>query len=365
MYVCVSYTWGPPAPMKEIRINGATFKVRQNLYDLLLQLYDMQIDENVYFWIDQISIDQNNVLERNSQVKIMDQIFCNAAQVVVWLGPSADGSDRAMKVLESRRRLQLYLDGSGNRDEKRAFRALFRRPYWGRLWVVQELMLSRRLLLLCGSIMVPWVAVETYFMVPRTLTTTDKRLRFDPDNNHGGVRGLILARASFDGGFDRLSYVLTMFSGSRCEDQRDKVYGLLSLVPKHLRIEIDYWKSLKDIYLDAMRAIIKCEWYLDIRSLTDLAMSISGKVELGFERHKMEAWILRTSRLFRESETLEAVSVDRGHLRRIASDSNFHFAAGNLLRRTQNAAVQQHEHLISHRRSLDSLIFRYQQLNDL
>lgn len=41
-------------------------------------------------WIDSICINQEDVEERNSQVKIMGDIYKNASTVVIWLGASDD-----------------------------------------------------------------------------------------------------------------------------------------------------------------------------------------------------------------------------------------------------------------------------------
>lgn len=56
--------------------------VYPNLY-YFLQCYPEHFE--CYFWIDQISIDQIAVGERNYQVPLMGHIFSNAQQVVVWL----------------------------------------------------------------------------------------------------------------------------------------------------------------------------------------------------------------------------------------------------------------------------------------
>lgn len=39
-----------------------------------------------YLWVDAVCIDQQNIHERNRQVKVMDQIFRDALSVVAWLG---------------------------------------------------------------------------------------------------------------------------------------------------------------------------------------------------------------------------------------------------------------------------------------
>lgn len=42
-----------------------------------------------YLWIDALSIDQANVLERNHQVQQMAEIYSKAKYVLVWVGPQS------------------------------------------------------------------------------------------------------------------------------------------------------------------------------------------------------------------------------------------------------------------------------------
>ncbi|KAK1782248.1 LOW QUALITY PROTEIN: heterokaryon incompatibility protein-domain-containing protein [Copromyces sp. CBS 386.78] len=50
-------------------------------------------------WIDQVCIAQSDPYEKAMQVGLMSQIYSRAEQVLVWLGPEADGSDEVMDAL--------------------------------------------------------------------------------------------------------------------------------------------------------------------------------------------------------------------------------------------------------------------------
>ncbi|KAK3485259.1 uncharacterized protein B0T23DRAFT_389984 [Neurospora hispaniola] len=50
-------------------------------------------------WIDQLCINQSDSDEKAVQVGLMSQIYSRAKQVLIWLGPAADGSDEVMDVL--------------------------------------------------------------------------------------------------------------------------------------------------------------------------------------------------------------------------------------------------------------------------
>lgn len=86
LYFALSYAWSPPTPSFEIRVNGQPFTLRANLF-YFLKCYRMHILEPVFLWIDAISIDQSDELERNDQVALMDVIHQVAAKVISWLGP--------------------------------------------------------------------------------------------------------------------------------------------------------------------------------------------------------------------------------------------------------------------------------------
>jgi len=51
-------------------------------------------------WIDAICINQNDISERNNQVRQMGAIYSQASQVVVWLGEETGDSGRAIAFLE-------------------------------------------------------------------------------------------------------------------------------------------------------------------------------------------------------------------------------------------------------------------------
>lgn len=89
-YEAVSYTWGTMNDVKPIKINKRRFLVGSNLYEFLEQLCLQGQRRKI--WCDAICINQNAVNERNHQVRLMGDIYKNAALVLVWLGPEADNS---------------------------------------------------------------------------------------------------------------------------------------------------------------------------------------------------------------------------------------------------------------------------------
>ena len=50
------------------------------------------------------------------------------------------------------------------------------------------------------------------------------------------------------------------FCDKRCKDPRDKVYGLMALVQLSSQVEIDYTKSVHQVFLDAVMSMIREYW---------------------------------------------------------------------------------------------------------
>ena len=83
-YEAISYAWGDPANKIDVLCDGKIIMVTQNLKDALLRL--KLKDRSRIVWADAICINQNDDVEKGSQVKLMKGIYGNATRVCVWLG---------------------------------------------------------------------------------------------------------------------------------------------------------------------------------------------------------------------------------------------------------------------------------------
>ena len=108
-----------------------------------------------WFWIDALSIAQDNARERNDQVQKMSEIFGSATSVVVWLGPRYASSEKAiqsLKRLEPGTTFGVPRAPPGKRFESQEeIYRVCERPYWTRLWVLQELKSAAEIVLMCGN----------------------------------------------------------------------------------------------------------------------------------------------------------------------------------------------------------------------
>lgn len=96
-YEALSYEWGQEAPIVTITINNQKFLVRQNLAFALAAL---RRHNTRVLWVDALCINQNDIDERNSQVRQMADIYREAQCVVVWLGRDSCLAHDVVYILE-------------------------------------------------------------------------------------------------------------------------------------------------------------------------------------------------------------------------------------------------------------------------
>ncbi|KAI4932915.1 hypothetical protein J4E85_003318 [Alternaria conjuncta] len=87
-YYAISYTWGDPADMTKITVNGKPLAVRRNCEYVLQQAFVTKACQ--YYWVDAICIAQTSIQERNHQVGIMGKIYSGAKHVLACVGPHAN-----------------------------------------------------------------------------------------------------------------------------------------------------------------------------------------------------------------------------------------------------------------------------------
>jgi hypothetical protein len=160
-FEALSYTWGSGGDLRNILINGISTPVGENL-ELFLR-NRRHATETVTLWVDAICINQTDSDEKSSQIPLMSTIYLHAHSVTIWLGPAADDSELAMQVMNEL--------GSGSPYEKmpvlqgqvlRAFNHLLNRPWWSRVWIIQEVVFGgigegvKKIRVRCGTEEIPW-----------------------------------------------------------------------------------------------------------------------------------------------------------------------------------------------------------------
>lgn len=348
-YLAMSYAWGAPnEPKKHIFINGHRHEVTGNLHAGLTQFRKMEyFRQGRKIWIDAICINQSeakaNKNEKKAQLKLMGSIYRNAGNIIVWLGNEDPYSEKAIESLQSASLLYRteYIEAFDNADPYLAtahrevayfhmkasmlkwsslhrigpcgcidadvaMYKFFDRPYWRRLWIIQELANGRPgMPVVCGSRVTQWRYIRdgaflyTALMdllqestsaslaslgagpmtkehsIPhvagiaqleiaghrKTLPEVD--VTFLPIKSnlppaHGPLKGSPFKQA------------LMLASRADVFNAKDRVYGMLEIpsLPK-LDITVDYDKSVGTVYREFAQAAIEKGRSLDILFLVD------------------------------------------------------------------------------------------------
>ncbi|KAF1963784.1 HET-domain-containing protein [Byssothecium circinans] len=165
-YTTISYTWGINT-VKQLLINcnGKPVPVSENLFTILRRL--RHPDGEARVWADALCINQADVTERTHQVGLMGEIYKNGRETVIWLGEQTaadDVGDRFLGNCISHDDWRVLRKGGppkiarGSRSERilTGLERLTSRPWWSRIWVIQETVLSRKATVQFGMLSAPW-----------------------------------------------------------------------------------------------------------------------------------------------------------------------------------------------------------------
>ena len=230
-YTALSYEWGNPSHCVPIWVNNVIFPVTVNLERALRSL---QTSQPSLLWIDAISINQNDEEEKNAQISKMKDIYHRADSVIVWVGNPRNGSDAVMGLLSdieySRRPAQIKIrkpwtpSRADLLEYEHDIRAFINRSYWRRVWVIQEIALGSRALILCGHELTTWEAMDVLL----SAISRHELLEFDPGLEH--LRNLSHSRLNVAQA-KPIGLLQSLYDShaSLATDPRDRVYALLGL----------------------------------------------------------------------------------------------------------------------------------------
>ena len=158
-YDALSYVWGDKHAETPTMVDGIPVRATENLDAAMRHL--RRLDQSTFIWIDALCINQENTPERNHQVGMMGDIYRGAQEVFAWLGELDAETDKVLSMIESfGSDIMLHWDSalphaiSGDMVSASQFVGLCRllsRPWWTRVWTVQEAILPERLTFVCGK----------------------------------------------------------------------------------------------------------------------------------------------------------------------------------------------------------------------
>jgi hypothetical protein len=191
-YDALSYAWDDPTPVSSIQIEGRHLRIASNLDSALRRM--RTADSTVTLWVDAISMNMANFAERNHQILKMRSIFKNADKVIAWLGEETADSRGAFEFLEKAVEApdtDDVLCGNATATYWDRVRALLRRSYFSRVWIVQEIAIARQVTLLHGDTSMDWETFEA------AVAIFQKRLELYPDEVVAEERHRLVAATRF------------------------------------------------------------------------------------------------------------------------------------------------------------------------
>jgi hypothetical protein len=288
-YNALSYVWGEYASSTTaettISIDGKSFVVTPNLHAALSHLRPPVGSDQISLWVDAVCINQNDLVERNSQVAMMRDIYASAAQVTIWLGKEDEDSDTAFNSFPIVIGEEPWPKDGVNQLKIRRHCASFffglsdRRPWLSRVWILQELAMSPSdPIVVCGhkhalwsTLVAAWQAIAKEALADFGTRQKEPTADNEAAKNEPDVEVLSLAKldvlntlrqATQAQGGDSLKKLLMISRTSAATDPRDRIYGLFGLLEKaaldpasSIAFHVDYRKSCSEVYADALAHI--------------------------------------------------------------------------------------------------------------
>ncbi|KAF4451407.1 HET-domain-containing protein [Fusarium austroafricanum] len=275
-YEALSYTWGDATNLRVIKLDQRDFNVTPNLLAALIAL--RYADKSRILWIDAICINQDDDADKNYQVPLMSKIYTYATIVDVWLGPEGPGPS-AFDILENSTISEIFgvegPDGGpvaidtwySDFDDSplRALHDLCHRAYWTRIWILQEVILAKKIHIYSGTRQVQGQILEAHLFALGRMRglvvdeySDDESDESDIVNDICGSQchTILKNRPSQIQHKRPLKELLQKYWQNGCQNPRDKVYGLLSLANDDWinDLPIRYGQPLAFAYLDVLQS---------------------------------------------------------------------------------------------------------------
>src|SRR5438046_17902 len=158
-YEALSYVWGRRYPGCYIEVDCSILPIFGSLDDALRHL--RRRSHIRYIWADSFCINQEDMGEKTSQVMLMKEVYQKARSVNVWRGMSNESTSVGMEIFSflaskadfhtnqpwTRYSSQLCLAGLND---------IIHRPYFQRIWIVQEIAVAKNLRMVVGKQSFEW-----------------------------------------------------------------------------------------------------------------------------------------------------------------------------------------------------------------
>jgi hypothetical protein len=271
-YKALSYTWGGSMHTREpglptVLVDGCEIELTENLHSALRHIRCQ--DRDATLWVDAICINQQDPREKGHQVQHMGDVYAGAEEVLVWLGPSSANIDALLQSISWVDARATEAQAVGSKEDWRSLchrlmnqrppeigledlsemrqtvEELLRRPWFTRVWVLQEVAKARTARILCGSSSCP---ARTFALMPSILG-------LDVPEGTQAVLDIMprLRKHTWWSSNRQLHVLLQRFAASEALLVRDKIYALLGMSTDACDPDVfypSYEKSDKEVFRD-------------------------------------------------------------------------------------------------------------------
>jgi hypothetical protein len=269
-YAAISYCWGDNNKQtNKIFVNGQLLRVTRSAFEALSTLRSFYRTTTI--WIDYICIDQENERDKILQIPLMPRIYENAREVIVWLGPSKTAElatslvnrmfliNRLHTAPRTRYSYEITIDAA------RALKRMLKSPWFGRVWVVQEVVRARhKVTIRYGNSSLNWERfswfTQTIRMDASQLIMLANRIGYSGMENVIALENVSLMRRLAcvkDGSLSLPFYLAHIFRSVGKFDAtkaNDRIYGLLGLSRlSNIYLQPDYQIPLRQLFIDVVR----------------------------------------------------------------------------------------------------------------
>jgi hypothetical protein len=195
----------------------------------------------------------------------MKQIYASAAKVYVWLGQEAESSETAMRFIVSQASKPLRPRGPGyyslwSSQQGAALHALCERPYWRRMWIIQELLHANDITVWCGSLNFSWGDLEKLYLKLKTVEESNwfAHHKFHMMIMESSAAVMVWQRAHWrhpDTPVPRLQTLIEIFRDWQCRDLRDKVFALSGMATEESTVAPDYALTTREVYFAVLQNV--------------------------------------------------------------------------------------------------------------
>ncbi|KAI0856471.1 hypothetical protein F4860DRAFT_518768 [Xylaria cubensis] len=266
-FQALSYVWGHAVKPFILETNQGNIGLTAPLYFGLQRL--RLRSTSVFVWADAICIDQGNSDEKSHQIRLMPEIYKSADQVFVWLGDKAENSDRAMKCLQEMSRLPAPRSVSVSEEEWDSINRFFGRPWFRRVWIIQELVLARKVTIFCGEQEAQWSEIYKAAKICSKTAKESAAANMKPIAQQADtILSLGELKDSYHEKSDqcKLLALFESFQHTRATLQRDKLFAFLGLAcdAHDSELDPDYVSSLEDIVRRYGKVFVKRGYALNL-----------------------------------------------------------------------------------------------------